>query len=80
MRAFLRREPVSRSVLSLLILLVSVVSTTDLSAQLTQAVKIVAPDRLSVKVYKQPSASSEMLGIALDGDILEMLGTKGAIY
>jgi len=63
--------------LPLLILLVSVVSATDLSAQLTQAVKIVAPDRLSVKVYKQPSASSEMVGIALDGDILEMLGTKG---
>ena len=78
MRAFLRREPASRSVLSLLILLVSIVSTTDLSAQLTHAVKIVAPDRLSVKIYKQPSASSEMVGIALDGDILEMLGTKGA--
>ncbi len=78
MRAFLRREPVSRSVLPLLILLVSIVSTTDLSAQLAQAVKIVAPDRLSVKVYKQPSESSEMVGIALDGDILEMLGTKGA--
>ena len=78
MRAFLRRDPASRSILTLLILLVGIVSTRDLGAQPTQAVKIVAPDRLSVKIYSHPSATSEMVGMALDGDILEILGAKGA--
>ncbi len=41
------------------------------------AVKIVAPDKLSVKIHSQPSPTSEILGIALDGDIFEVVEPKG---
>jgi hypothetical protein len=34
------------------------------------AIKIEAPDRLSVQVYTQPRIGSEVLAIALHGDVL----------
>ena len=40
------------------------------------AVKVVAPDRLSVQIYTQPRIGSEVLAIALHGDVLEAAGTK----
>ena len=45
--------------------------------QFPEAVKIVAPDGLSTKVLRQPAPTSEILAIALHGDILEALGRKG---
>jgi tetratricopeptide (TPR) repeat protein len=40
------------------------------------AVKIVAPDRLSVQIYSQPKIGSEVLAIALHGDVLEAGGAN----
>ncbi len=40
------------------------------------AIKIVAPDRLSVQIYTQPKLGSEVLAIALHGDVLEASGTR----
>ncbi len=40
------------------------------------AVKIVAPDRLSVQVYAQPRFGSEVLAIALHDDVLESTGAQ----
>ncbi|MFH1112625.1 MAG: tetratricopeptide repeat protein [Pseudomonadota bacterium] len=40
------------------------------------AVQIVAPDGLSTKIYSQPSQTSEMLDVAFNGAIHEVLGTK----
>jgi tetratricopeptide (TPR) repeat protein len=74
---YLRRKSPSPSFWSILFLLLTVVSTTDLNAQVSHAVKIVAPDKLSVKIHSQPSPTSEILGIAFDGDILEVVGPKG---
>ncbi|MEJ2716210.1 MAG: protein kinase [Deltaproteobacteria bacterium] len=45
--------------------------------QFPEAVKIVAPDGLSTKVYRQPKPTSEIMAIALHGDILEALGREG---
>lgn len=45
--------------------------------QFPEAVKIVAPDGLSTKVLRQPTPSSEIVAIALHGDILEALGRQG---
>jgi tetratricopeptide (TPR) repeat protein len=39
------------------------------------AVKIVAPDRLSVQIYSQPKIGSEVMAIALHGDVLEAAGS-----
>jgi tetratricopeptide (TPR) repeat protein len=72
----LRRKTASRLFLSIF-LLGTLVSTADLNAQVSQAVKIVAPDKFSVRIHSKPSATSEILGIALDGDILEIVGTTG---
>jgi len=74
---YLRRKTASRSFSSILFLLVTLVSTTDLNAQMPPAVKIVAPDKLSVKIHSQPSPTSEILGIALDGDVFEVMSTRG---
>jgi len=40
------------------------------------AIRIVAPDGLSTRILKSPSATAEVLAIALDGDILEAVGKK----
>jgi tetratricopeptide (TPR) repeat protein len=40
------------------------------------AVKIVAPDRLSVQIYSQPKIGSEVMAIALHGDVLEAAGAS----
>jgi tetratricopeptide (TPR) repeat protein len=40
-------------------------------------VKIVAPDGFSTSIYTQPNTSSEVLGIAFNGTIMETVGTQG---
>jgi len=40
------------------------------------AVKIVAPDGLSTKIRSEPSETAEVVGIALNGDILEVTGGR----
>ena len=44
--------------------------------QQPKAVQIVAPDGQLIKIYSEPSRSSEMLDVALNGAIHEVLGTK----
>ncbi len=47
------------------------------SEQIPQGVTIDAPDGLSTPIYAQPSTGSDLLGIALQGDILEAQGVSG---
>ncbi len=77
MTRYLRRKAVFRSSLSVLFLLAGFVSSADLNAQESHAVKIVAPDQLSIKIHSKPSPTSEILGIALDGDVFEVVSIKG---
>ena len=76
MRPVLRRETVWLAFLSLLTIFGSIVSPDHLIAQVP-AVKMVAPDKLSVRIYSRPATNSEIIGIALEGDILETVGAKG---
>lgn len=44
--------------------------------QQPKAIQIVAPDGLSTKIYSAPSPNSEILDMAINGAIHEVLGTK----
>lgn len=45
--------------------------------QFPEAVKVEAPDGLSTPIYSKPAVGSDLLGIALQGDILEVRGVEG---
>ncbi|AFM22827.1 protein kinase domain-containing protein [Desulfomonile tiedjei] len=47
---------------------------------LPEAVQISAPDGLSTNIYSHPEKKSDLLGIALQGDILEVRGVQGEFY
>ncbi len=64
-------------------LILSPIITIIISAQFVdaqrgfQAIKIVAPDAVSVPVYSQPNTASDLVNIALNNDILEVVGDRG---
>lgn len=45
-----------------------------------EAVKIDAPDGLSTRILQKPGETGEILGIALQGDVLEVTGKSGDYY
>lgn len=63
--------------LTLIFLIVQFASAKD---NLPEAVQVDAPDGLSTNIYGKPEKKSDLLGIALQGDILEVRGTQGEFY
>ena len=45
-----------------------------------EAVKIDAPDGLSTKILSKPNDTAEILGLALHGDVLEVMGKTGDYF
>ncbi|MGO9566749.1 MAG: protein kinase domain-containing protein [Desulfomonilaceae bacterium] len=72
-------KPFSNKAKTLIVLVSSLchlLSFTASAREFPDAIKIVAPDRLSVQIYTEPRVGSEVLAIALHGDVLEAAGAK----
>ncbi len=73
MKRFLTKVKILALLICSLCLLLDFTAT---AREFPNAVKIVAPDRLSVQVYAQPRFGSEVLAIALHDDVLESTGVQ----
>jgi tetratricopeptide (TPR) repeat protein/serine/threonine protein kinase len=66
----------AKTLILLVCFLCHLLAATASAKEFPDAVKIVAPDRLSVQIYSQPKIGSEVLAIALHDDVLEVSGEK----
>ncbi len=73
MKAFLTK---AKTLIILVCSLCHLLAFTASATEFPDAIKIVAPDRLSVQIYTQPKIGAEVLAIALHGDVLEVSGEK----
>ena len=73
MKAFLTK---AKTLIILVCSLCHLLAFTPSAKEFPDAIKIVAPDILSVQIYTQPRTGSEVLAIALHGDVLEVIGEK----
>ncbi|MCL4540298.1 MAG: hypothetical protein M1378_12005 [Bacteroidetes bacterium] len=66
----------AKTVILLVCSLCHLLALTASAREFPNAIKIVAPDRLSVQIYSQPRIGAEVLAIALHNDVLEVEGEK----